>query len=110
MASPRRRGVDTARAYSLGYAMGQNDRNTPGTQDNLVILAFGMPVSQPSYGTSLFGQGPASTSQIAAAVEQFGRGYYLGVQSDVNSTLLIAVGTSNYGTNVTQVHGQAWGS
>jgi hypothetical protein len=29
--------------YDLGYALGVHDRDTPGTQDNLVILDYGYP-------------------------------------------------------------------
>ena len=107
--------TDSQTLYNLGYNLGQQDLNTAGTQDHFLILNFGKPKSQSGYGTLLYdGGGFASTSQIASAVEQFARGYYLGTGTDTSSTTFIAIGTTNYYdpssiNEVTPSHGQAWG-
>lgn len=48
-----------------------------------------------------------STSTISLAVKWFAYGYWQGVGSD-SSSILIAVGTNNYGSGTTFAHDQAW--
>ncbi|ADU51648.1 hypothetical protein Tmar_1538 [Thermaerobacter marianensis DSM 12885] len=100
--------INQTAMYDLGCEWGTKDRNTDGTQYRLMILAYGMPKYQNgAYGASAF-NGFVSTSQIAAAVQELGRGYYVCTGYDTSSQLQIAVGTSNYGSSVTYGHGQAW--
>lgn len=109
--------ISTTIAYNLGYQVGQQVRNLPGTQNNVVVLAFGKPVQQlGQYGANLHGYGPAYTPTIASAAKQFARGYYIGTGADVSSQLMLAVGTSNCGQlpdcdndAVTYNHGRQWG-
>jgi len=101
--------VDPGTHYSLGCALGARDYNLPGTQDSIVVLDFGKPVFQNGlHGTSLFSFSFASTAQIAAAAEQFGQGYWECSASDTLSQLQLAVGTTNFGSQVTYQHGLAW--
>jgi len=110
--------VDTTKTYNLGCEWGTKDRNTPGTQYRLMILAYGRPMYKDGqYGASAF-TGFVSTSQIAAAVQALGKGYWYCTGDDTSSQLIIAVGTSNYSksndgsdlpyASVTYGHGQAW--
>lgn len=100
----------TSRHYDLGCALGQRTRDLAGTQSDLVILDYGAPVrfSDGSYGATVFGGSDSTTSQLAAAAEQFARGYYICTGSDLDSQLVLAVGTSNYGSGPTSGHGRAW--
>lgn len=104
--------VDSTSVYNMGCTLGTHDLNTAGTQDNVVILMFGKPSkSGTTFGTIIYNQAFASTTQIATAAEQFGKGYYICTGSDTASTVKIVVGTSNYwsGTNhVNYAHGAAW--
>ncbi len=102
--------VDPNALYNMGCDLGSHDLNTDGTQDNVVILFFGGPAQQSgAYGVWLFGNNQfVSTSQIAEAVKQFGRGYWECTGSDTASIVRIAIGTSNYGGYVTYGHGSAW--
>ena len=102
-------------AYGMGCYLGTHDKNTAGTQDNVVVLLFGQPTySSGTYGSYVWGShggGPyyfLSTSLIADTTEQFARGYYLCTGSDTSSQLYLAAGVNNYGTGVTNAHGSAW--
>lgn len=104
--------------YNRGCDLGKRDLALPGVQDNIVILDFGGPrrLATGDYAARLFGSPIvyASTSQIAAAVEAFGEGYYLCTGDDIYSTVVIGIGTNNYtydGSATYQVnyaHGRAW--
>lgn len=110
--------LNTGLMYSLGCELGTRDKNTPGPQDSVAVLAFGYPrcFAGGGYGANLFGFGPATTGNIRTAVEQFALGYYTCSGSDRVSNLVVGVGTSNYqGSNEpceTQekatAHGTAW--
>lgn len=116
--------VDPTILYNRGCDLGTRDKNLPGIQDNVVILAFGGPRSLGNgvYGARLFNATRASTSQIAAAVQSFGQGYYFCTGSDLQSTVSIGIGTNNYKWpgchddpefpcstyQVTYAHGRAW--
>ncbi len=115
--------VNGTTLYNRGCALGDRDLKRPGTQDNMVILDFGGPrkLSSGAYGARLFITAAyVSTSQIANAVEQFGKGYYNCTGDDLSSTLVIGIGTNNYiypdcktdgDCDIYQVngaHGQAW--
>ncbi|HEU4965021.1 MAG TPA: hypothetical protein VFV52_14340 [Bacilli bacterium] len=97
--------INTTTLYNMGYSLGTHDYNTSGTQKTLVVLAFGGQTS--SYGGSLWGAADASTSQIAAAAEEFSHGYWSGTRSDTGSTVKLVIGTNNsYTVNYTA--GQRW--
>ena len=101
-------------AYNMGCTLGTHDKNTSGTQDNVVVLLFGQPAYSSGYGTYVWGSrggGPyqfLSTSLIANTMEQFGKGYYICTGSDTSSQLYLAAGVNNYGSNVSNAHGSAW--
>lgn len=103
-------------AYTMGCTLGTHDLNTAGTQDDVVTLLFGQPAYvNNTYGTYDWtargsGQIFVSTTQIAATVEQFGRGYYACTGSDLTSKLFLAAGVNNQGSNETYNHGSAWAS
>lgn len=87
--------------YNLGCQKGLSDLNTPGMQDSIVILDFGQPWgSDGAYGTRVFDYENTfkTTVQIAEAVKQFGKGYFVCSGDDNLSKLMIGIGTSNYGT------------
>ncbi len=101
--------------YNMGCALGTHDYQTPGTQDNAVILLFGKPgYSNSTYGTYDWTSPGSSTtvflsiSQIAGGVEQFGKGYYVCTLTDTTSQLYVASGTNNFGSGVSYNHGSAW--
>lgn len=104
--------------YRLGCQLGTRDKNTPGTQNSVAVLAFGYPrcFASGGYGANLFGYGPVSISNVSNAVKQFALGYYNCTGSDNASNLVIGAGTSNYlgGTEPCNTHtkatahGNAW--
>lgn len=107
--------LDYQTIFNQGCALGNRDEALPGKQDSVVVLAFGYPRQDANgvYGTRMYYPAqPATVSQIAEAVRAFGLGYWDCVDSDFDSHLRIAVGTSNYpGENrssVTEGHGIAW--
>lgn len=101
--------VNQTTLYDLGCKLGTHDRDTAGTQDNVVILFFGRPAYQNmTYGTILYSNTFATLAQIEAAAEQYGRGYWVCTGGDTASTLRLVVGTSNYGPQVTTGHGSAF--
>lgn len=105
--------TDSTKAYNLGCNQGTDDRNRAGTQQRLVILAFGTPaLSGSTYGVYLSGTAKfASRAQLEPAAEQYARGYYLCTGTDLDSTISLALGETNYGSqvasNATQ-QGRAW--
>lgn len=88
--------------------------------NQVVILDFGRPAVQTqrvkknklsTYGTLLFdNRTVASTNEIAISVKQFIDSFIISFQSNTVYSLTIGVGTSNYGSYVTNAHGQAWGN
>jgi hypothetical protein len=94
--------------YSKGYAAGQVDLATPGTQDSVVILDFGQPVVQGGvYGASGFGRF-LSVTVLKEAARQFAYGYWIGTGSDYGSQMRMVIGTNNLGSFTTYTHGQMW--
>lgn len=99
--------------YDLGYAQGQADQARAGTQNRLVILAFG----SPALSGGVYGADPpgslsfASRETLRDVPVNFARGYYIGTGADTASTITLALGATNYGsqvaTNATQ-QGRAW--
>jgi len=102
--------------YNLGCQKGAQDKSTPGKQDSVVVLDFGSPATNNvEYGTSLFGIGFIRNSEIIPRALMYAQGYYVCSDSDRESHLTLAIGTTNYGTWLTSGnnaynHGQAWAS
>ncbi|MEF2965098.1 hypothetical protein V3851_04575 [Paenibacillus sp. M1] len=98
--------VDEDTHYGIGYAIGINHRNRSG-KDEAIILDYG---GQNSTGTgaTLRTNPDATYAQIRDAVVQVARGYYVGTGSDLDSQLLIIVGTNNSAYQVTSTGGEAW--
>lgn len=105
---------DLSVLFNMGCAIGRHDLNTPGVQDNLVILDFGIPkrLSNGEFGVSLMGYGPISVYEVGELSKVFGLGYYNCSGADMESQLRVGIGTNNYGntTNsaITYEHGAAW--
>jgi len=106
-----------AKAFNLGCQLGTVDFQTPGKQESLVILDFGLTkYKDGKYGASGMKIGGFYTmTQIADAVEQFGLGYWDCTESDYSSEVHIGIGTNNYNNSnvysylsVTYAHGRAW--
>lgn len=101
-----------------GYAAGQQDFNTPGTQDSVVILTFGNPqMSGGVYGASGFSSAAIprflSVSAMKESARRFAIGYWNGSGSDTTSQVRIVLGTSNsvingYTDTFLYNHGAAW--
>jgi hypothetical protein len=74
----------------------------------IVVLTFGSPVRRHGHsGASLFRGRFASTKQIGRAAQAYGRGY-LRCSEKLGPRLHMAIGTSNYGGDVTFRHGVDW--
>lgn len=100
--------VDPTVTKTEGCDMAQGVSNQ--SKSGVVVLDFGEPyLKDGSQGTSDYGVGNpfVSIAQITAAVEGYLDGYAQCNQPASNS-LTLAVGTSNYGSNVTAAHAQAW--
>lgn len=110
--------LNTDLSYRLGCQLGTRDKNTPGAQNSVAVLAFGYPrcFSGGGYGANLFGYGPATLDNVSTAVKYFALGYYTCTGSDNKSNLVVGVGTSNYlgstepcNTHAkARAHGTAW--
>jgi hypothetical protein len=93
--------VDGTQLYNLGCQYGAIDRNLAGSRDTIVILDFGSPKQiNGEYGTDLFWMGPVTITQIKAAVENFGKGYYICASTDRTSQIFVGIGTTNYGSTM----------
>ena len=103
--------------YHLSHTLGVHDRDTPGTQDNLVILDFGYPAKEGStYGVYLVFDETGtfySTTQVINSAIAFAYGYYIGTGIDLTSHLRMVIGVNNCCNASTlalfQGHGTAWG-
>lgn len=99
-------------AYAKGAELGSTVKSLPGTQDNVVILAFGAPMTvNGKPGVTTWDAG-ITTDQVKIIVQKYAQGYYdganMGNNSDPSSQLKLTVGTSNSGVGVTSAHGKAW--
>lgn len=110
--------MDPTVARNLGCALGNADEAAPGRQEQLVVLDYGSPkVRYGEYGVSgMWRTGFTNFNNVYESARNFGYGYWDCVDSDFESHLVIAVGTSNYPApqhgvvypSVTYGHGQAW--
>lgn len=95
--------------YNLGCRRGERDRDMPGKQDSLIILAFGQPWEESGvYGVRTLSQQFLTVSQVEILAQEFGKGYWDCVAGDDSSRLRLAIGTSNLGDVTTFDHGVAW--
>jgi len=106
------RSFDYEMLYNAGCEQGNRDFNQPGVQDSIVFLHFGQPWEiGDSYGVRLNETYIEKTvAEIAEAVIEYARGYYMCTSSDYHSRVTIAVGLNNDSDNYTTAnHGVAWG-
>lgn len=95
--------------YNLGCAQGKRDLGLAGTQDSLVVLAFGRPVKIGDvYGASLFDVAPTTTAVLETLIPMYAMGYVDCAGADTQSTVTLGLGTSNYGDMVRYSSGIAW--
>lgn len=95
--------TNTTTLYNEGCSMGS------AAQSGVVILDFGEPWYSGGYGTILYGANSfASIASIQAGAQSFLDGFWN--CSPSTPVLRLAVGTSNYGSQVTSGHGTAWGN
>jgi hypothetical protein len=92
------------RWYDYGCAQGQRDALRPGTQNRIVLLDFGTPMLVGGvYGFDLPGGATGefrSRLQAKPVAVNFAVGYYACTGVDRSSTISLAVGTTNGGTQV----------
>jgi hypothetical protein len=95
--------VSTTTGYNEGCAMGGTNAS------GVVVLDFGEPDyhSSGGWGTYDYGNAFVTNAQIAAFAEQYAYGYWK--CSGAGPRLELAVGTSNYGSNVSNAGGVAFG-
>lgn len=102
----------TARPRSLerlGCREGRKMRAAKNVPDAIVVLAFGRPRHRLGrWGASLFSNGFHSTSVIERAGHAYAWGYWRCAGRATQTRLQVALGTSNYGREVTSRHGRAW--
>lgn len=102
------RTVNPGRLFRMGCRMGSRVVHGTEPSDALVVLAFGMPRHVYRFGTALFGGHFVNTGQIRRAGVQYARGFAACTKKRPNASLRIALGTSNYGSQVGFNHGKAW--
>jgi hypothetical protein len=101
--------------YGLGHSLGEIDANTPGTQDNLVILDYGYPaVVGNVYGVwlpfdpTIF----LTITDVITTAWGFAIGYYAGTGEDIASHIRVVIGVNNccYEDSISlfQNHGTYW--
>jgi hypothetical protein len=91
----------------LGCGQGRVAR-ADGREDGIAVLAFGKPLRvEGTYGVSVFGPGFASVDEVERAATAYAQGY-VRCAGTGGPPLVMAVGTSNFGDQVTFEHGRAW--
>jgi hypothetical protein len=93
--------VNKTTGYNEGCAMGGTNAS------GVVVLDFGEPYYSGGWGTYDYGNAFVTNAQIAAFAEQYAYGYWQ--CSGAGPRLELAVGTSNYGSNVSNAGGVAFG-
>jgi hypothetical protein len=101
VASARRRGCGFARRVNRNRAL----------RDSIVIMDFGRQARRRrTFGVSLFGHGFRSTRAIGAVAEWYAAGFDSCIRRTDHAHLVLAVGTSNYGSQISWRHGVEWAS
>jgi len=95
-----------------GCLQAREVRATRGQLENvLVVMAFGRPMKIGNrYGASLFGAGFRDTSAVGRAARAYVQGYLRCIHDSDRARLHLALGTSNFGRQVSYRHGRAWGN
>jgi hypothetical protein len=92
----------------LGCRHGRESRHTH-ADDGIVVLAFGKPMHRAGqYGASLFGVSFRPVGLIERGVRSYIEGYARCGHRTPGASAVVAVGTSNFGDQVSWAHGQAW--
>jgi hypothetical protein len=95
--------------YEIGRYWCNRDAAKAGTQNSVVVLDFGGPMlADGIFGADMFDMTWANVDEIRSFVIEFGKGYTACSNPDKTSHVRVGVGTSNWGTDVTYEHGQAW--
>jgi hypothetical protein len=100
--------VTAATLNTEGCQMAQGVSNQ--SKSGIVVLDYGEPYTENGdEGTSDYGAGNpfVTDAQIATAVEGYLDGYAQ-CNEPATGTLILAIGTSNYGSEVTPAHATAW--
>jgi hypothetical protein len=101
--------TDPGELARIGCATGRRVALGQSPKDSIVVLDFGRPMRVgTTYGTSLFGVGFRSTAVVGAAARAYAKAYADCNDSKAPTHLRLAVGTSNYGSDVSYRHGHAW--
>jgi hypothetical protein len=112
---------DITKLGDIGTTLGIHDRDTPGTQDHLVVLNFGHPHQLSGlWGSKLRGFGtfvpiddPFSSNDIIASSLAVAQNYRFNTGVDAFSSLRLVIGTTNaidrkQSATWIQGHGGAW--
>ena len=108
---------------SLFYDKGCNVANgvESGTEPGapLVMMSFGNPekIDASTWGASMYSQPTQSTVQIKQAIQQWGKGFYICLDSSLRASTDVKIGAgvtnqfpSSWDRNTANNHGQQWGT
>lgn len=91
--------LSTTFAYTYGCETGARDLANPGTQESLVILAYGQAwVEDGVYGVWNFSGPFGSLAQVSYSAREFARGYWVCSGADNESHITLGIGINNYGS------------
>jgi hypothetical protein len=102
-----------------GTILGNHARNTPGTQDYLVILVYGYPGQDPATGQygAFYTFSPdtfINSTTIVNSASDFARNFYYASGSDITSKLRLVIGVNNccdgVPLSIFRNHGTVWGN
>ncbi len=97
---------DGAAVYGCRY--GHRAARDRSVRDSLVVLDFGRPMKRHrTFGVSLFGRGFRSTVAVTRAAERYAWAYAR-CSAGAHAHVTVAIGTSNFGPQVSFGHGRAW--
>jgi len=110
-----RRDINNNWMMKAGEAAARCNYNVPPNQISSIVLDFGRPTknSQGMLGASGFSQKPQeylTLDDIKSAAENFIGGYYFETDHVVKHKILVVIGTSSNGAEVSGEHGRAWAS
>lgn len=89
----------TSFAYTYGCQTGARDLANPGTQQSLIILAYGQAwVEDGVYGIWNYSGPFGSLARVAASAREFARGYWVCSGSDDQSHITLGIGINNFGS------------
>jgi hypothetical protein len=95
-------------AEDKGCSLGQEAYNTPGTQQYVVVLAFGTMINTSNgWKFNQFSLPNITDDQAKVRAQRFAKGFYWCASGDLSSYVRIGIGTSNSGGNITFNAGKA---